>query len=93
MKTKKDGVEKAFERYKQEDVDLILSLTPTKKNSKNLSKALGRTQNAIKLIYKLAYSNRWLKKRDKQFSEGQKNIVKKITASKKKLGIFLGYGR
>ena len=51
-----------FERYSQQEVDLIPSLVPTYTNVKNLTKSLGRTQDAIYVVYNYTYSGRWLKR-------------------------------
>ena len=91
MKTKADGVPKAFERYSNQEIELILTLPPTYKNVKNLAKALGRTEDAIFTIYYMAYSGKWLKSMSKEMQPYQDNVVTKVTAAKKKLGIFIGH--
>ena len=91
MKTKADGVPKAFERYTKEEIELILSLTPTYGNVKNLAKSLGRSTGAIYVIYNHAYSGKWLKKSLKALGPHQNNVDTKIAAAKKKLGIFIGH--
>ena len=91
MKTKADGVPKAFERYTKEEIELILSLTPTYGNVKNLAKSLGRTEDAIETIYHFAYSGKWLKQSLKALEPQQSNVVTKVAAAKKKLGIFIGH--
>lgn len=91
MKTKADGVPKAFDRYSKQEVELILTLPPTNTNVRNLAKALGRTEDAIFTIYFMAYSGKWLKSMSKDMKPHQDNVVTKVTAAKKKLGIFIGH--
>ena len=91
MKTKAQGVSKAFEQYKQREVNLILSLTPTYANVGNLAVALGRSEDAITVVYTMAYSGKWLKSMLGQMGESQDNVVTKIARAKKKLGIFIGH--
>ncbi len=91
MKKKSDGVARAFERYSQQEVDLILSLVPTHTNVKNLAKSLGRTQDAIYVVYNYAYSGRWLKRDLADMDEHQNNVLTKIAKAKKKSGIFIGH--
>lgn len=91
MKTKADGVPRAFDRYTKQEVELILSLTPTHGNVKTLAKALGRTQDAIYLIYYRAYSDKWLKEELESLGPDHNNVVTKIAAAKKKLGIVIGH--
>jgi hypothetical protein len=91
MKTRGEDQPKAFKPYTQEDVDLILSLVPTYENKKNLAKSLGRTEKAINLVFKLAYSGRWLKRDLAELGEHQNNVLTKIAVAKKKTRIFVGY--
>lgn len=91
MKKKSDGVARAFERYSQQEVDLILSLVPTHTNVKNLAKSLGRTPDAIYVVYNYAYSGRWLKRDLADMAEYQNNVLTKIAKAKKKSGIFIGH--
>ena len=91
MKTKRDGVARAFERYSQEEVNLILSLVPMHSNVKNLAKSLSRTTDAIYVVYNYAYSGRWLKRDLPGMDEHQNNILTKIAKAKKKYGIFIGH--
>jgi hypothetical protein len=91
MKTKKDGILKAFEPYKQREVDLILSITPTHTNVRRLATALGRSEDAIMTIYSIAYSGKWLKGMLSGMDTTQNNVVTKVASAKKKLGIFIGH--
>jgi hypothetical protein len=91
LKTKKDGIPKAFTPYKQEEVNLILTLIPTHGNVKNLAKSLERSTDAIYTIYHLAYSGRWLKDTLNATANSQDNVATKIARAKKKLGIFVGH--
>jgi hypothetical protein len=91
MKTKADGISKAFEPYSQKEIDLILSLIPNKTNTTNLSKSLGRSFNAIGMIYEIAYSGRLLKNTLENMDDTQDNVYTKIANAKKRLGIYIGY--
>lgn len=91
LKTKKDGIPNAFAPYKQQEVNLILTVVPTHGNVKNLAKSLGRSTDAIYTVYHLAYSGRWLKDTLSGMEDSQDNIVTKIARAKKKLGIFIGH--
>lgn len=91
MKTKRDGIPRAFEPYKQKEVDLILSMVPTHANVKNLAESLGRTKDAIYTVYNLAYSGKWLKDFLGGMEKHQDNVVTKIARTKKKSGIFIGH--
>jgi hypothetical protein len=91
VKTKADGVPNAFVPYKQREIDLILSLTPTYSNVRNLSVSLGRSQDAIITVFSMAYSGKWLKGMLGATNENTDNVVTKIARTKKKLGIFVGH--
>lgn len=91
MKTKKDGPPRAFDRYYDEEIELILSVTPTYANVRILAKSLGRSEEAIWTIYELAYSRKWLKGQLKRFGPDQDNVMTKISRAKKKIGIIVGY--
>ena len=91
MKTKSDGVTRAFERYSQQEVNLILSLVPTFTNVKNLAKSLGRSEEAISMVYHYAYSGEWLKRDLAEMEEHQNNVLTKIAKAKTKYGIFIGH--
>lgn len=91
MKTKKNGIPHAFNPYKQEEVNLILTLAPTHGNVKNLAKSLGRSTDAIYTVYHLAYSGKWLKDTLNGMGNSQDNVATKIARTKKKLGIFIGH--
>ena len=91
MRTKSPSVPKAFDPYTQREVDLILSLVPNKVNTTNLAKALGRSFDAIAMIYVWAYSGRMLKDALAGMKDTQDNVVTKIAKAKKKLGIYIGH--
>ncbi len=91
MKTKADGIPKAFEPYKQKEIELILSLVPNKTNTANLANSLGRSFNAIATIYHLAYSGKWLKNALAEIKDTQDNVTTKVAKAKTKLGIFIGH--
>ena len=88
---KTNGVARAFERYTQQEVDLILSLVPKHSNVRNLAKSLGRTRDAIYVVYHYAYSGKWLKRDLAAMEEYQDNVITKIAKAKKKSGIFIGH--
>lgn len=91
MKTKADGIPKAFEPYKQKEIDLILSMVPTHNNVRNLAESLGRSEDAIYTVFELAYSGNWLKNELGRMKEHQDNVVTKTARTKKKSGIFIGH--
>ena len=91
MRKKSASLPRAFERYSQQEVNLILSLVPTYNNVKNLAKSLGRSEDAIYVVYNYAYSRKWLKRDLAELDENQNNVLTKIANAKKKLGIFIGY--
>lgn len=91
MKTKSNGVVRAFERYYQEEVNLILSMIPTHNNVRNLAKSLGRTKDAIYVVYNYAYSGKWLKRDLAMMDEHQNNVLTKIAKAKNKYGLFIGH--
>jgi hypothetical protein len=90
MKTKAHGIPKAFDPYSQEEITLILTLPPTNQSIRILAKSLGRSEEAIKAIYKLAYSGKWLKNSVARIG-GRHNVFDKIGAAKKELGIVIGH--
>jgi hypothetical protein len=89
LKTKKDGIPRAFTPYEQEEINLILTLPPTHSNVKNLAKSLGRTTDAIYTVYHIAYNRRWLKDLLNGMKDSQDNVVTKIARAKKKHGTFI----
>jgi len=91
MRKKSPSVPRAFERYSQQEVNLILSLVPTYNNVKNLAKSLGRSEDAIYVVYNYAYSGKWLKRDLAELDENQNNVLRKIANAKKRIGIFIGY--
>jgi len=91
MRKKSTSVPRAFERYSQQEVNLILSLVPTYNNVKNLAKSLGRSEDAIYVVYHYAYSGKWLKRDLAELDENQNNVLIKIANAKKRMGIFIGY--
>ena len=91
MKTKSPSVPKAFDPYKQKEIDLILSLVPNKINTTNLAKSLGRSFDAIALVYIWAYSGRMLKNALADMKDTQDNVVTKVAKAKKRLGIYIGH--
>jgi len=91
MQKKSAKAPKAFERYSQKEIDLILSLIPNKTNTKNLAKSLGRTFDAIGMIYEYAYGGNLLKNALAGMKDTQDNVVTKVASAKRRLGIYIGY--
>ena len=91
MRKRSEKLPRAFARYSQQEVDLILSLVPTYANVKNLAKSLGRSEDAIYVVYHYAYSGKWLKRDLAEMEKHQDNIITKIAKAKKKHGIFIGH--
>ena len=75
------------EPYSKEEVELILSLAPTKRNVHLLAGALQRSPNAIGTIYALAYSPKWFKQCiERNIGYGKRtNVHIKIAEVKTKL--------
>lgn len=69
--------------YRGGELEVILSLVPTVDNIDYLSQLLGRSVEAIEIVYRIAYENR-------DFGKGAKSQYSKIQAAKKKLGIAIG---
>ena len=69
-------------QYRDGELELILSLAPTADNLLRLSKVLGRSESAIQLVYRAAYSHG-------RFPEG-KTFNRKVLEAKTSLGIELG---
>lgn len=69
--------------YKDGELDIILSLVPTKANVERLSMLLDRSQKAIEIVYKIAYERG-------PFGEAAGIQKSKILAAKTRLGICIG---
>lgn len=91
MQKKSAKAPKAFDPYSQKEIDLILSLIPNKTNTTNLAKSLGRTFDAIGMIYEIAYSGNLLKTTLADMKDTQENVYTKVANAKKRLGIYIGY--
>ena len=71
------------EQYKPEELEVILSLTPTNENIKWLSILLERSEAAIELVYKIAFEHG-------PFGKTSGVQEKKIIAAKKRVGVKIG---
>jgi len=69
--------------YREGELDLILSLPPTKENIKRLANSLGRSEDAIKIVYRIAY------RPNEPFGKNADIQVKKIIIAKKRAGFVL----
>lgn len=76
--------------YTQEEIDLILCVIPNRTNLSNLASALGRTPDAIGMIYEIAYNVKLLRDNLDDNNPGT-DVFQKIANAKTKLGIFIGY--
>jgi hypothetical protein len=74
--------------YSQVEIDLILSLVPNNKNTTMLAKVLGRSGNAIGMIYQIAYGGKLLKNNVDGIGN---DVFDKIADAKKRAKIFIGY--
>ena len=74
--------------YEEEEIELMLSLAPTRINVKNLAASFKRSRSAIRLLYRMAYSGNWLKNNK---SKGEDNVHTKIARVKRQLGIVVGH--
>jgi hypothetical protein len=71
------------QEYKAGELEIILSLVPTKENIRWLSALLERDKGAIEVVYKLAYEHG-------PFGKDATIQERKIMEAKKKLGIAIG---
>jgi len=55
--TKYTEYKRANKQYKEGELEIILSLAPTNTNIKWLSKLLERSEDAITIIYKIAFKH------------------------------------
>jgi hypothetical protein len=69
--------------FKEGELELILSLTPTTQHIEWLSNVLERTPGAIEVIYRKAYGQG-------RFSAGDNIMQRKVDAAKKVVGLVLG---
>jgi hypothetical protein len=69
--------------YREGELEIILSLPPTKNNIKWLCSALGRSKSAIEIVYRLAFGHG-------PFGKSAKAINTKILEAKKRVGIAIG---
>jgi len=72
--------------YKDGELEVILSLAPTKSNIKWLSILLERTEEAIKIVYKIAFQHG-------PFGENADIQEKKVIEAKKRVGLSIGRNR
>jgi hypothetical protein len=70
--------------YRLGELEVILSLAPTAKNVKLLSELLDRTEEAIEIVFKLAFEHGCFG-RTADIQRG------KILKAKKRVGIILGH--
>lgn len=69
--------------YKEGELEVILSLAPTEANIRWLSMLLERTEEAIQIVYKIAYENG-------PFGSEAVVQVRKIVKAKEAMGIRIG---
>ncbi|TFZ03390.1 hypothetical protein [Ramlibacter rhizophilus] len=68
--------------YRVGELELILSLPPTKTNIAHLATSLGRSESAISIVYKIAYQP------DAPFGSNADIQRQKIEAAKTQLGFM-----
>lgn len=71
------------EPYKPGELEIILSLAPTRGNIENLAKLLERSKGAVSIVYKVAYEGG-------TFGKTADIQRRKILAAKKALDIRIG---
>ena len=76
-------VDRTGKNYKDGELEIILSLAPTSSNIKWLSTLLERSEDAIKIVYKIAFEYG-------PFGENADIQEKKIIEAKERVGICLG---
>jgi hypothetical protein len=69
--------------YDEGELEVILSLAPTRINIGYLSRLLKRSQRAIEIVYKIAFEHG-------SFGKDADVQQKKILAAKKRVGIAIG---
>lgn len=69
--------------YKDGELEVILSLVPTVDNIKRLSSLLGRSEEAIEIVYRIAFEHG-------PFGRQATVQERKIMAAKKRVGIKIG---
>jgi hypothetical protein len=69
--------------YREGELELILSLSPTTDNIRWLSKALQRSESAIHVVYRFAYGHG-------KFGVGSEAIDKKVLEAKRRVRIAIG---
>jgi len=69
--------------YAQGELEVILSLAPTARNIVYLSELLSRSEEAIEVVYKLAFEHG-------PFGKDSSIQMSKVLAAKKRVGIAIG---
>lgn len=69
--------------YKEGELEVILSLAPTKNNIRWLSTLLERSEEAIEIVYKIAFEHG-------PFGENADIQERKIIDAKERVGISIG---
>ena len=69
--------------YADGELEIILSLVPTRENIARLSELLGRSEDAIHIVYKIAYEKG-------PFGHDAEVQREKIFSAKARLGIAVG---
>jgi hypothetical protein len=72
-----------YREYSAGELEVILSLAPTKPNIKFLSELTGRTTSAIEIVYRIAYEHG-------PFARSADVQQEKIAQAKKRVGIVIG---
>jgi hypothetical protein len=75
-----------WEQYADGELDVILSLVPTKENIARLAILLKRSESAVRIVYKIAYGGG-------SFAQSADVQRRKIVAAKRRLGIVVGNTR
>ena len=68
-------------KYRSGELELILSLAPTEDNIKRLALTLGRSKEAIEIVYRIAFQP------NQPFAKDAGSQRKKVETAKSKLGI------
>jgi len=69
--------------YKDGELDVILSLAPTTENIRRLSRLLERSEEAIQIVYNIAFEHG-------PFGQTATIQTRKILDAKKRVGIAIG---
>ena len=78
--------ERKGQPYRDGELEVILSLVPTEANVARLAQLLGRSEEAITIVYRIAYERG-------DFGQSAEAQRRKIHAARRRLGIVVGVSK